>query len=68
MESKLNALRPLISVLMEEEYPEGIDISDIAIEADLTCAEREIITRGVRRYYEHPEEFVTLDSIREKKI
>ena len=68
-EHKLNALRPLISILMEEEYLigfEDIPESDIAIESDLTDEERAIIARGMARYYKHPEEFVTLDSVIEK--
>ena len=68
-ERKLSALKPLISILMEEEYPIGIeDIpeSDIAIESNLTDEERAIIARGVARYHERPEEFVTLDSVIEK--
>ena len=66
---KLNALKPLISILMEEEYligMEDIPDSEIAIETDLTDEERAIIARGIARYHEHPEEFVTLDSVFEK--
>ena len=68
-ERKLSALRPLISILMEEEYPigaEDIPESEIAIETDLTDEEHAIITRGVAMYHEHPEEFITLDSVIEK--
>ena len=68
-ERKLSALRPLISILMEEEYPigmEDISESDIAIETNLTDEERAIIARGVARYREHPEEFIALDSVIEK--
>ena len=68
-ERKLSALKPLLSILTEEEYPIGIeDIpeSEIAIETDLSDEERAIVTRGVTRYHEHPEEFVTLDSVIEK--
>ena len=68
-ERKLNALRPLISILMEEEYPigmEDIPESDIAIESDLSDEEYAIIARGTARYHEHPEEFITLESVIEK--
>jgi len=68
-ERKLSALKPLIFILMEEEYligMEDIPESEIAIETDLTDEERAIIARGVARYHEHPEEFVTLDSVIEK--
>ena len=68
-ERKLSALKPLISILMEEAYPigmEDIPESEIVIETDLTDEERAIIARGVARYHKHPEEFVTLDSVIEK--
>ena len=70
-ERKLSALKPLISILIEEEYPigmEDIPESEIAIESDLTGEERTIIARGVAKYRERPEEFVTLDSVIEKVI
>ena len=68
-ERKLSALKPLLSILTEEEYPIGVeDIpeSEIAIETDLSEEEHKIIARGVAKYHEHPEEFVTLDSVIER--
>lgn len=68
-ERKLSALKPLISILMEEEELIGVeDIpeSEIIIETDLTDEEIESIDRVAARYYTHPEEFVTLDSVIEK--
>ena len=68
-EHKLNALKPLIYILIEEEYPVGMEDvpeSDIAIESDLSDEERTIMARGVARYHKRPEEFVALDSVIEK--
>jgi len=50
----LYALRPLLSVLSDEP---------IVIETDLTSDEHALIAEGVKRYHEHPEEFVSLESI-----
>ena len=68
-ERKLSALKPLISLLMEEEYPIGVeDIpeSEIVIETDLTDEEHAILAQEAARYRAHPEEYVTLDSVIEK--
>jgi len=54
-ERKLNALRPLFEVL--------IDNDTIAIETDLTEEEHALIAEGVQHYHEHPEDFVPLESI-----
>ena len=54
-ERKLNALRPLFDVLIDDE---------IIIETDLTEEEKAIIEEGDRRYKEHPEDFVPLESIK----
>ena len=63
-ERKLNALKPLLSILASEEEFIGIeDISEIAIETDLTDEERAIIAKGVAKYHEHPDEFVTFESV-----
>ena len=59
-ERKLSALKPLLSILA------GEDISEVAIETDLTDEEHAIIKRGVARYHEHPDEFITFDSVLEK--
>jgi len=53
-ERKLNALRPLFDVLIDDE---------IIIETDLTEEEKAIIEEGDRHYKEHPEDFVPLESI-----
>ena len=53
-ERKLNALRPLFDVLIDDE---------VIIETDLTEEEKAIIAEGDRHYREHPEDFVTLESI-----
>jgi hypothetical protein len=54
-ERKLNALRPLFDVLVDDET---------IIETDLTDEELAIIEDGDRHYEEHPEDFVPLESIR----
>jgi len=53
-ERKLNALRPLFDVLVDDET---------IIETDLTAEELAIIEEGDRHYKEHPEDFVPLESI-----
>jgi len=54
-ERNLHALRPLLTVLAEKS---------VVIESDLTHEEHALIAEGVNRYYEHPEEFVSLESIK----
>ena len=54
-ERKLNALRPLFDVLIDDEA---------IIETDLTEEEKAIIVDGDRQYMEHPEDFVPLESIK----
>ena len=54
-EHKLNALRPLFDVLIDDEA---------IIETDLTEEEKAIIAEGDRLYREHPEDFVSLESIK----
>ena len=54
-EYKLNALRPLFDVLIDNEA---------IIETDLTDEEKSIIAEGDRHYREHPEDFVSLESIK----
>ena len=53
-ERKLNALRPLFDVLVDDET---------IIETDLTDEELAIIAEGDKLYKEHPENFISLDSI-----
>ena len=53
-ERKLNALRPLFDVLVDDET---------IIETDLTDEDLAIIEEGDRHYQEHPEDFVSLESI-----
>jgi hypothetical protein len=62
-ERSLYALRPLISFLAEGEA-----IEEITVETDLTDDERAIIARGVEHYHECPEDFITLDSIIQRKM
>ena len=50
----LRALRPLLTILKDEP---------LVIETDLTEEERALIAEGVKRYYEHPEDFVCLENI-----
>jgi len=54
-ERKLNALRPLFEVLIDDDT--------ISIETDLTDEEHALIAEGVQHYHEHPEDFVPLESI-----
>jgi len=54
-ERKINALLPLFDILVDDE---------IVIETDLTDEERTIIEEGDRHYREHPEDFVSLESIK----
>jgi len=54
-ERKLNALRPLFEVLIDDD--------NISIETDLTDEEHALIAEGVQHYHEHPEDFVPLESI-----
>ena len=56
-ERKLNALRPLFDVLVEND-------DTIVIETDLTDEEHALIEEGVKHYYKHPEDFVSLESIK----
>jgi hypothetical protein len=58
-ERNLSALRPLMAVLA------GIDEA-VVIETDLTDEEHKLIEEGVRRYYEEPSNFVTLESVLER--
>ena len=53
-ERKLNALRPLFDVLVDDET---------IIETDLTDEELVIIAEGDRLYKEHPENFISLEDI-----
>ena len=53
-ERNLHALRPLLTVLADEP---------MVIETDLTEEEHALIAEGVKRYHEHPEDFVSLESI-----
>jgi hypothetical protein len=56
-ERKLNALRPLFDVLVDDD-------DAIVIETDLTDEEHALIEEGVKHYHEHPEDFVPLESIK----
>ena len=53
-ERKLNALRPLFDVLIEDEP---------IIETDLTDEEMALIEEGDRHFNEHPEDFIPLESL-----
>ena len=53
-ERNLLALKPLLTVLLDEP---------MYIEKDLTDEEHTLIEEGVKRYREHPEDFVSLDSL-----
>ena len=53
-ERNLSALRPLLTVLMDEP---------IFIETDLTDEEHSLIEDGVKRYRSHPEDFVPLERL-----
>jgi hypothetical protein len=55
-ERKLNALRPLFDVLVDDDT--------VVIETDLTDEELALIEEGDRQYKEHPEDFVPLESIK----
>ena len=54
-ERKLNALRPLFDVLIEDEP---------VIETDLTDEEMAFIEEGDRHLKEHPEDFILLESLK----
>jgi hypothetical protein len=54
-ESKLIALKPLLSALADES---------IIIERDLTEEERNIINKGMLEYESNPEKFIPLDKIK----
>jgi hypothetical protein len=54
-ESSLSILEPLLSFFAREKKP--------LVETDLTAEEQDIIAEGRREYREHPENFVSLDSI-----
>ncbi|GHU43181.1 hypothetical protein FACS1894190_13380 [Spirochaetia bacterium] len=49
------ALKPLFTILSESAY---------SIETDLTDEEHALIAASVKHYHEHPETFVTLDSLK----
>jgi hypothetical protein len=55
-ERKLNALRPLFDVLVDDD-------NTVVIETDLTDEEHALIEEGVKHYHKHPEDFVPLESI-----
>jgi len=55
-ERKLNALRPLFDVLVDDD-------NIVAIETDLTEEELVLIREGDKHYKEHPEDFVPLESL-----
>ena len=68
-ERKLSALKPLISILIEEDEligSEDIPESEILIEKGFTDEERTIMAQEVAKYRARPEEYVTLDSMIEK--
>ena len=52
---KLNALRPLFNVLVDDET---------IIETDLTDEELIIIAEGDKHFNEHPEDFIALENIK----
>jgi len=52
----LQALKPLFSILTEEEEP-------LIIETDLTEEEHNLIEESVERYHKDPKSFVPLDAI-----
>ena len=54
-ESKLEALRPLLSVLAEDT---------IVIETDLTDEERRLIAEGKQEYRDNPASFTPLEDVR----
>ena len=53
-ERNLSALKPLLTVLLDEP---------IYIETDLTDEEHALIEKGVKCYREHPEEFLSLENL-----
>jgi len=53
-ERNLGLLRPLLSYFADEP---------LIIETDLTDEERAVIAEGRRRYREHPEDFIPLESV-----
>jgi hypothetical protein len=53
-ERNLYALKPLLTVLVDEP---------LVIETDLTDEEHALIAKGVKQFHEHPEDFVPLESI-----
>jgi hypothetical protein len=55
-ERKLNALRPLFDVLVDDD-------DTVVIETDLTDEEYALVEEGVKHYHEHPEDFVPLENI-----
>jgi hypothetical protein len=55
-ERNLYALKPLLSVLVNER---------IIIETDLSAEEKQIITEGRAHFKDHPEDFVPLENIRQ---
>jgi hypothetical protein len=54
-DKNLQALKPLFSVLAKPKY---------VIETDLTDEELAIIAEGDTHFKEHPEDFVSLESLR----
>jgi hypothetical protein len=56
-ERKLNALRPLFDVLVDDD-------DNVFIETDLSDEEYALIEEGVKHYHEHPEDFVPLENIK----
>ena len=54
-ESKLIALKPLLSALADES---------IVIERDLTEGERAIISRGMAEYEANPDSFISLEKVK----
>jgi hypothetical protein len=55
-EHKLNVLRPLFGLLVDDDT--------ITIETDLTDEEHALIEEGVQHYHKHPEDFIPLENIK----
>jgi hypothetical protein len=57
-----------MTVLLDKQPSSYLADRRVVIETDLTDEERAIIADGDRRFKEHPEDFVTLESIRRDRV
>jgi hypothetical protein len=62
-EATLPTIEPLLSFLANIGKPKVIKRSGYTIETDLTAEEKSIIAEGRKHHKEHPDDFVSMNSV-----